>query len=102
MWIRPIGSDAHRYGATSVVDSWYPAQFMRSVRAFLRGNTPELREPSATVLDAAHATIFEPRQPLASEEHVLLASGLIAASSGHYEEQLESGRRMAARCWQAE
>ena len=89
VWIRPTGRGAFQYGVTAVVDSWYPAHFMQSVRAFLRGDTSELHEPSATALEAVHATIFEPRRPLAPEEHVLLASRLIAASSGHYEEQFE-------------
>ena len=89
VWIRPKTSDALRYGVTAVVDSWYPANFMHSVRQFLRGATSELHQPAKTELLAVHATIVEPRRTLAHGEHVLLATRLIAASSGHYEEQFE-------------
>lgn len=89
VWIRPTSSDAVGYGATGVVDSWYPANFMRAVREFLRGETSVLREPSATELLTVQATIPHPQQPLAPDEHVLLASHLTAASSRHYDERFE-------------
>jgi hypothetical protein len=89
VWIRPTSIDAIRYRPTAVIDSWYPANFMRSVREFLRGATSVLLESSATKLLTVHATIAHPQQSLAPGEHVLLASRLMAASSSHYDEQFE-------------
>ena len=89
VWIRPTSSDAFRYGAIRVVDSWYPANFMRAVREFMRGATSVLQEPSATELLTVQTRIVQPRQTVAPDEHVLLATRLIAASSRHYDEQFE-------------
>ena len=89
VWIRPTSSDAFRYGAAGVVDSWYPANFMRAVREFLRGATSVLHEPSATELLTVQTRIVQPRQTLARDEHVLLATRLIAERSRHYDEQFE-------------
>ena len=89
VWIRPTGSEAVRYGAPGVIDSSYPANFMRSVREFLRGETSALHPPSATELLTVHATIVQPRQTLEPNEYVLLGSRLISASAKHYDEQFE-------------
>lgn len=89
VWIRPMSFDALRYGATGVVDSWYPANFMRAVREFLQGETSFLHEPSATELLTLRATIADPKQSLAPDEHVLLASRLTSARSGQYDEYFE-------------
>jgi hypothetical protein len=89
VWLTPIDPDLRgRALVASVIDSWYPAHFMRFVRQHLRTGQP-LDQPTPTVLAAASVSFTAPDAVYPRARHLLLANQVTAIADGHHFERSE-------------
>jgi hypothetical protein len=89
VWLTPTDPRlAGRALVASVIDSWYPAHFMRAVRQHLRTGSP-LEQPGPTVLVAATLSFTAPDPAYERARHLLLANQLTSATGSHSFERSE-------------
>jgi hypothetical protein len=91
VWLqaRRVHNFSGRSLIASMLDCWYPAIYMRTVREFLIGNTAQLEDPAPTTLVSAHLTFTASSYAFDTRLEVLLATELVSASHGHYLERTE-------------
>ena len=92
VWVSPrSGQYSGREDVAKILDCWYPASYMRSVREHLGRMQPpsELSEPAATNLLGAHVEFTSRDEAYADLSHALLASRLKASADGYQFEQQE-------------
>jgi hypothetical protein len=73
----------------SMVDCWYPASYMRSVRGYLSGADLTLVDPPPTTLTGAHIAFTAQLQAYTGINYALLAGRVVAANEGHVVDQCE-------------
>jgi hypothetical protein len=89
VWLTPTDPRlGGRALVASVIDSWYPAHFMRAVREHLRTGLP-LEQPGPTVLVAASLSFTAPDPAYERARHLLLANQLTSTTGGHSFERSE-------------
>jgi hypothetical protein len=89
VWLAPTDEQLQgRALIASMLDSWYPPHFMRSVREHLRIGAP-LEQPQTTVLLAASMSFTAPDAAYAHTHDNVMASQATATADGHYFERLE-------------
>jgi hypothetical protein len=89
VWLTPTDPRlGGRALVASVIDSWYPVNFMRAVREHLRTGLP-LEQPGPTVLVAASLSFTAPDRAYERARHLLLANQLTSATGSHSFERSE-------------
>jgi len=89
VWLTPTDPRLARRGlVASVIDSWFPAHYMRAVRDHLRTGRP-LEQPAPTVLVAASVSFTASDPDYDRARHLLLANQLTSTADGHYFERSE-------------
>jgi NADPH:quinone reductase-like Zn-dependent oxidoreductase len=89
VWLTPTDPRLGGRGlVASVIDSWYPAHFMRAVREHLRTGLL-LEQPGPTVLVAASLSFTAADAAYERAHHVLLANQLTSTTGGHSFERIE-------------
>ena len=89
VWLTPTDPGLRGRGlVASVIDSWYPAHFMRAVREYLRTGLP-IEEPEPTVLVAASLSFTAADPAYERARHLLLATQLTSTAAGHVFERSE-------------
>ena len=89
VWIAPATEGAGRCGVISVLDCWYPANYLRVAREIVSGRSSSLDDPLPTVLVGAHAVFAEPPSAIGPQEHVLLATRLASSKDGYFLDQCQ-------------
>jgi hypothetical protein len=89
VWMTPTDAtlDGRRLVA-SVVDSWYPAHFIRAIRAHIGGRRP-VEQPAPTTMVAATVAFTAPADAYDGIGVVLLANQVTAVAEGHFFERSE-------------
>lgn len=89
VWVTPTDPGLRGRGlVASVIDSWYPAHFMRAVREHLRTGLPT-EEPAPTVLVAASLSFTAADPAYERARHLLLATQLTSTAGGRVFERSE-------------